>query len=217
MRIGIIISFMKIFHASNAPPPPPPPPVIFNNVWADFNLTNVSFDQLNCLVIYSFQNFCLLFTTLMHFCLLVYCLHFSQMMSTMGQFLIEFYFHFSYFFVCHFYRFCLHFITFSQITFWHVLLFIHRTVLHWSTMNLLVPLVWHWTGTDFSTILHYSPLHLANVLTAWTCLMTWHTFWRFDALFNVITNCLTSWCVQCFMTNFLLSWRIFDVMTSFLS
>ena len=61
------------------------------------------------------------------------------------------------------------------------------------------------------------------LLTSWRSfyvmefMMTWYTFWCHDALFDIMTNLLTSLCVLYFMTNFLLSWRIFDVMTSFLS
>ena len=49
---------------------------------------------------------------------------------------------------------------------------------------------------------------MANVLTLWKCLMTWHTFWRHEALFDIMTNFLTSWCVLCFKANF---WCCHDV------
>ena len=36
---------------------------------------------------------------------------------------------------------------------------------------------------------------MVNVLALWKFLMAWHTIWRHDTFFDVMTNFLTSWCV----------------------
>ena len=43
----------------------------------------------------------------------------------------------------------------------------------------------------------YVTLHWCHdkVLTSWNVWTTWHTFWCFDALFDVMSNFMTSWCV----------------------
>ena len=58
-------------------------------------------------------------------------------------------------------------------------------------------------------------LHLLMSWQTWNLLTTWHTFWRLDALFDVMSNFRTSWCVLtfCWHDVFLTPWPAFCRLT----
>ena len=54
-------------------------------------------------------------------------------------------------------------------------------------------------------------------LTSWNFMTTWYTFWRLDALFDVMSNFMTSWCVVTFCRHdvFLTPWQAFCLVDIF--
>ena len=64
----------------------------------------------------------------------------------------------------------------------------------------------------FGTMTYVTLIHvMTNVLASWNILTTWHTFWRLGALFDVMSNFITSWCVFtfCWHDVFLNPWPAF--------
>ena len=59
---------------------------------------------------------------------------------------------------------------------------------------------------------------MTNILTSWNFLTTWCTFWRLDALFDVMSNFMTPWCVAtfCWHDVFLTPWPAFCLLDIFI-
>ena len=91
----------------------------------------------------------------------------------------------------------------------------HDVCWHHDELYNTMMCLWHDTFWMWQTFWHYDVCYTYSchdkVLTSWNFLTTWHTFWRLDALFGVMSNLMTSWCVFtfCWHDVFLNPWPAF--------